>query len=453
MKDYQSTNPYNGEILENYTLDSSSAIHNKLQKALKIEATWSTLEIEDRCQLLTKVAELLIDRKEEYATLMTKEMGKPISQGIAEIEKCAWVCDFYALNAEDLLADEIIDTDADESFISHDPLGCVLAVMPWNYPFWQVLRFAAPTLTAGNTAILKHAKNVTGCSMAIEQLFLDAGYPEGCFQSIKAGHEEIEKLITDDDIKAVTLTGSEKAGRSIAATAGSNLKKSVLELGGNNACIVWEDADLDQYISTMATARMQNTGQSCIAAKRFIVCADIYDAFLEKFTNQVTSFKVGDPMKEDTFIGVMAREDLAEELQKQVQDSIDLGAKVILGNERNGAYYSPTILTNVTEDMPVFKEETFGPVAAIIKVENREEAIKVATNSRFGLGSMLFTQDVDIAMNMISDIPDGAFFINDMVKSDPRLPFGGTKASGYGRELSREGILEFVNKKTVYIKK
>lgn len=453
MEKYEVKNPYNGTIVNTYTKDTYADIEAKLNKALTIEASWAEMEIKDRSSLLTNVAELLIERKEDYATLMAQEMGKPYTQGISEIEKCAWACDFYALNAEDLLADEIIETDADESFISHDPIGCVLAVMPWNYPFWQVIRFAAPTLTAGNTALLKHAQNVTGCSLAIEQLFLDAGYPEGCFQSIKAGHEEIEKLIGDDGIKAVTLTGSEKAGKSIAATAGKNLKKSVLELGGNNACIVWEDADLDSYLDTMVTARMQNTGQSCIAAKRFIVCEEIYDAFLEKFIAKTKSLKSGDPMNEDTFIGTMAREDLAEELQQQVNDSVKLGAKVVLGNMRNQAYFSPTILTEVTGDMPVFKEETFGPVAAITKVKNRKEAISLATNSRFGLGSMLFTADINEAMNVISNIPDGAFFINDMVKSDPRLPFGGTKASGYGRELSREGILEFVNKKTVYIKK
>jgi len=453
MENYEITNPYNGAVVDTYTKDTYADIEEKLKKALSIESSWSNMEIEDRCELLTNVAELLIERKEEYATLMTQEMGKPYAQGVSEIEKCAWACDFYVHNAEDLLADEVIETDADESFISHDPLGCILAVMPWNYPFWQVIRFAAPTLTAGNTALLKHAQNVTGCSLAIEQLFLDAGYPEGCFQSLKAGHEEIEKLISNDGIKAVTLTGSEKAGKSIAGTAGKNLKKSVLELGGNNACIVWEDADLDKHIDTMVTARMQNTGQSCIAAKRFIVCADIYDAFLEKFIAKVKSLKSGDPMNEETFIGVMAREDLVEELQKQVNDSIEQGAKVVLGNMRNGAYYSPTILTEVTTDMPVFKEETFGPVAAITKAKDREEAIALAANSKLGLGSMLFTEDIDAAMKTISSIPDGAFFINDMVKSDPRLPFGGTKASGYGRELSREGILEFVNKKTVYIKK
>ena len=453
MKEIQSKNPYNGDILETYSKDTQSTIIAKLDKALAIETTWANTPIDDRCNLLTKVADLLLDRKEEYAELITREMGKPISQSIAEIKKCAWACDFYALNAEDLLADELIATDADESFISNDPLGCILAIMPWNYPFWQVIRFAAPTLTAGNTALLKHAQNVTGCSMAIEKLFLDAGYPEGCFQSVKATHEDIEKLIAHDGIKAVTLTGSEKAGKSIARTAGENLKKTVLELGGNNACIIWEDADLKKYMDTMVTARMQNTGQSCIAAKRFIVCEDIYDSFLEQFTTKVNALKIGDPMKKDTFIGVMAREDLAKTLQDQIDASIKKGAKVVLGNKRDGAFFSPTILTKVTVDMPVFNEETFGPVAAIIKAKDRKEAISLAANSRLGLGSMLFTQDIEGAMNVISEIPDGGFFINDMVKSDPRLPFGGTKASGYGRELSREGILEFVNKKTVYIKK
>ena len=454
MKDIQSKNPYNGDIIETYSKDTESTITAKLDKAMSIETSWANMPIENRCELLTKkVAAMLLERKEEYAELITKEMGKPISQSIAEIKKCAWACDFYALNAEDLLADELIDTDADESFISNDPLGCILGIMPWNYPFWQVIRFAVPTLTAGNTALLKHAQNVTGCSIAIEKLFLDAGYPEGCFQSIKAEHEEIEKLIAHDGVKAVTLTGSEKAGKSIARIAGENLKKTVLELGGNNACIVWEDADLERHMDTMVNARMQNTGQSCIAAKRFIVCEDIYDLFLAQFTEKVKSLKIGDPMQKDTFIGVMAREDIAKTLQDQIDASIKKGAKVILGNKRDGAFFSPTILTDVTVDMSVFKEETFGPVAAIIKVKDRKEAISMAANSRLGLGSMLFTEDIDGAMNVISDIPDGSFFVNDMVKSDPRLPFGGTKASGYGRELSREGILEFVNKKTVYIKK
>ena len=453
MKTIETKNPYTSKVLRTYTMHTKKDIDSKLEKVESLENTWADLPLDQRCDLLSKVADLLLERKQEYAELMTSEMGKPISQSVSEIEKCAWVCDFYALNAEDLLADEIIATDAEESFISHDPMGCILAIMPWNYPFWQVIRFAAPTLTAGNTAILKHAENVTGCAFALEQLFLDAGYPEGCFQSILTGHDEIESLIGHDTIKAVTLTGSERAGKAIAKIAGGHLKKTVLELGGNNACIVWEDADLDKHMDTMVKARMQNTGQSCIAAKRFIVCEGIYDSFLKHFLKKVEALKIGDPVKKDTYIGVMAREDLADDLQKQVDDSIQKGAKVILGNKRNGAHFAPTVLTNVTEDMPVFKEETFGPVAAIIKVKNRTEAIALAANSKYGLGSMLFTKDIDEAMHTISSIPDGAFFINEMVKSDPRLPFGGTKASGYGRELSREGILEFVNKKTVYIKK
>lgn len=453
MKEIQIKNPYNGSTLNTYNKDSESAIASKLEKALHAQALWSNKPIEERCDLLSKLADMLLERKEQYAELITKEMGKPVSQSISEIEKCAWACDFYALNAEDLLADELISTEAHESFISYDPLGCILAVMPWNYPFWQVIRFAGPTLTAGNTALLKHAENVTGCSIALEQLFLDAGYPEGCFQSIIAGHEAIENLIGNDGVKAVTLTGSEKAGKVIAKISGENLKKTVLELGGNNACVVWEDANLKKHIDTMVTARMQNTGQSCIAAKRFIVCEDIYDTFLKLFIEKVSALKIGDPMEDDTYIGVMARIDLADTLQQQIDASIIKGATVVLGNHRDGAYFAPTILTNVTPDMPVFQEETFGPVAAIIKVKDRKEAIAMAANSRFGLGSMLFTEDIDAAMHIISDIPDGAFFINEMVKSDPRLPFGGTKASGYGRELSREGIMAFVNKKTVYIKK
>ncbi len=452
MSHITSKNPYTGNVIETYELDDNSSISEKVKASKNVEIEWQNTSIKERCRLLVKVAGLLLDRKEQYGELMTKEMGKPILQSISEIEKCAWACDFYAVNAEQFLSDAIIDTDAEESFISYDPLGCILAIMPWNYPFWQVIRFAAPTLTAGNTAILKHAKNVPGCAQALEQLFLDAGYPKGCFQNILTNHKEIEHLIANDHIKAVTLTGSEKAGKGIAKVAGAQLKKTVLELGGNNACVVFDDANLDEHIDTMVKARMQNTGQSCIAAKRFIVCADIYNEFLERFTNRVKDLGVGDPMHKGTFIGVMARQDLANDLKEQVDKSIEKGAKVILGNENNKAFFAPTILVDVTPDMPVFKEETFGPVAAIIKADNSDHAIELATNSRFGLGTMLFTKDTEGAKKRISKIPDGAFFINDMVKSDPRLPFGGTKASGYGRELSREGILEFVNVKTVYIK-
>ena len=452
MSTIKSVNPYNGRTLKTYEGDNENTVKKKLRAMMAIEKEWAARNIEDRTSLLSKVSSLLLERTHEYAVLITQEMGKPISQSIAEIEKCVWACDFYVKNADDFLADELIATDAEESFISYDPLGCVLAVMPWNYPFWQVIRFAAPTLTAGNTAILKHAENVPGCAKALQQLFEDAGYPKGCFQTILADHDAIAELINNDAIKAVTLTGSEKAGRAIAKMAGENLKKAVLELGGNNSCVVCDDADIDSHMDTMVKARMQNTGQSCIAAKRFIVCPDIYDTFIEKFQNKIEDLKIGDPSDEETYIGVLARKDLADTLQKQIDASIKKGAKVLMGNESEGAYFAPTILTNVAPGMPVFDDETFGPVAAVIKAKDRDHAVELAAKSSYGLGTMLFTQDVYWAKDVISDIPDGAFFVNDMVKSDPRLPFGGTKASGYGRELSREGILEFVNKKTVYIK-
>lgn len=453
MATIDSINPYNDKVLDTYEKDDKKSIEEKLKNMLTIEEQWSLKAIEERTRLLSKVSELLLERTTKYAKLITEEMGKPISQSITEIEKCAWACDFYVKNANNFLADELISTDAEESFISYDPLGCVLAIMPWNYPFWQVIRFAAPTLTAGNTAILKHAENVPGCAKALQELFEDAGYPKGCFQTVFAGHEEIEDLIGNSAIKAITLTGSEKAGRAIAKMGGENLKKTVLELGGNNSCIVCDDADLDTYMETMVEARMQNTGQSCIAAKRFIVCHNIYDEFLEKFENNVKELTVGDPSDENTYIGVLARKDLAETLSDQIEKSIEKGAKVLMGNHSKNSYFAPTILVDVVSGMPVFDEETFGPVAAVIKAEDKAHALELAAKSDYGLGTMLFTQDTDWAKRMISKIPDGAFFINEMVKSDPRLPFGGTKASGYGRELSKEGILEFVNKKTVYIKK
>ncbi|WP_417870984.1 NAD-dependent succinate-semialdehyde dehydrogenase [Winogradskyella sp.] len=453
MSTITTINPYTQEELKTYKLIDNTVLQQKLELAEAQSNNWKSFEIKDRRKRLSKVAKLLIERKESYAKLMTEEMGKPLAQGISEIEKCAWVCDFYAKNADDFLADQLIETDAEESFISYDPLGVILAIMPWNYPFWQVMRFAAPTLIAGNTVLLKHASSTTECALEIQKLFEDAGFPEGCFQTLLVSHEQIESVISNDIVKAVSLTGSEGAGRKIAEIAGKNLKKAVLELGGNNACIVLKDADLDKHIATMAWARMQNAGQSCIAAKRFIVVEDIYDEFLSKFKAKVESYVVGNPMDDKTEIASMASVHLAEEVEAQVKKSLDLGAKVVLGNKLEGALYHPTILENVTTEMPVFKEEVFGPVAAIIKVKNEDEAYEMASKSRFGLGSMVFTKKVDKAKKRIGDIADGAFFINELVKSDPRLPFGGTKASGYGRELSKEGIMEFVNVKTVYSSK
>ena len=444
-------NPYNGSHLKTYTLDSEASINKKLKLAEETFEEWKQYEVEERIELLQSLANELHQRKNNLGKLMTEEMGKPILESKAEIEKCIYLIDFYIKNGDQFLEDDLIDTDASESFISYDPMGCILAVMPWNFPFWQVLRFAVPTLTAGNVAILKHASNVTGCAVAIEKLFEDAGFPDGCFQTLITDHKTIETIMSNDIVKAVSLTGSEKAGRKIAELAGKNLKPSLLELGGNNACIVLEDANLDKYIDTMVKARMQNAGQSCIAAKRFIVVEAIYDEFIEKFTDKVKALKYGNPMDEETTLSCLAREDLAEILEDQVKKSIDLGAKVLYGNKRDGAFYEPTIITDITPNMPVFKEETFGPVAAIIKVKDEDEAYHMASNSKFGLGTMVFTADYDSATDRVLEIEDGGFFINEMVKSDPRLPFGGTKISGYGRELSKEGMLAFVNKKTVYI--
>ncbi|KAB1067763.1 NAD-dependent succinate-semialdehyde dehydrogenase [Tamlana haliotis] len=451
-KEIKTKNPYTNKTIETYRYFTSEEVSEILLQADKTFQIWKIKPISTRTDLIEKVADNLCDNREHFAALISKEMGKPITESLAEIDKCIFLCDFYAKNSEALLADALIETDAQESFISYDPLGVILAIMPWNFPFWQVLRFAIPTLTAGNTVILKHASNVTGCALAIQEIFENVGYPMGCFTTVLADHNTVEELIKNDLVKAVSLTGSEKAGKKVGEIAGSQLKKLVLELGGNNACIVLNDADLDTHIDTMVKARMLNTGQSCIAAKRFIVEAGIYEQFLEQFTEKVANLRSGDPLEEDSQIGTLARPDLADILEEQVKISIEKGANIHYGNERNQAYYQPTIITEVTTDMPVFTEETFGPVAAIIKVDDKEEAYKLASQTSFGLGTMIFTADVEDAKKHIIHIEDGAFFINEMVKSDPRLPFGGTKNSGYGRELSKEGLLAFTNKKTVYIK-
>ena len=447
----KTTNPYSGKELKSYDLMNQDKVESKLKLSEQRFHQWKKTSLKEKVRLIDKVAEVLNDNLSEYAQIITQEMGKPISESKSEVEKCIWLCDFYKKNSEQFLTDALIKTEANESFISYDPLGVILAIMPWNYPFWQVMRFAIPTLTAGNTALLKHASNVTECALIIQDVFKKAGYPNGCFQTLITSHDNIEKIIGDQRVKAVSLTGSENAGRKIAKIAGKHLKKTVLELGGNNACVVLDDANLDKYLDVMVKARMQNTGQSCIAAKRFIVVESIYDEFLKKFTMKVEGLKEGDPMKEDTDITVLARPDLADTLKEQVEKSISMGASIHYGHKTKGAYYQPTIITDVQPGMPVFEEETFGPVAAIIKVKNEDEAYKALSNTKFGLGTMLFTKNTDKARKRILEVGDGAFFINEMVKSDPRLPFGGTKASGYGRELSKEGILEFVNKKTVYI--
>lgn len=444
-------NPYTQKTIQSYKRHSTDDVDKMIERSVKSFETWRKTDISERTQKLRNLADLMYDSKYECAKLITKEIGKPITQSIAEIEKCIFLCDFYIKNADYLLSDELIESDARESFVSYDPLGSILGIMPWNYPYWQVMRFAIPTVTAGNTVFLKHAANVTGCSLKIEKLFKNAGYPEGCFQSIISDHQIIKRFISNENLKGISLTGSEKAGKEVAEIAGKHLKKLVLELGGNNACIVLKDADLDKYMKTMIDARMQNSGQSCIAAKRFIIEAPIYNEFKKRFIEGIEKIKIGDPMKKQTEMGTLARADLVDTLSQQINESIDKGATVAIGNETEGNFFKPTIIENVSPGMPVFDEETFGPVAAFIKVQNESHAYELARKTRFGLGTMIFTQNIQGAYKQIPEIEDGAFFINEMVKSDPRLPFGGTKSSGYGRELSKEGIRSFVNKKTVYI--
>jgi len=450
--EFKSINPHNGKEIATYKEHTEEEVNDILEKSRVAFESWRQVPVKERCELLVNAGGVLRKNVEKYAKTMTLEMGKPISEARGEIEKCAWVCDFYAENAERFLADEIIETDATESFVSHDPIGTVLAIMPWNFPYWQVFRFAAPTLAAGNTGLLKHAPNVFGCAKHIEEIFLEAGFPDGVFQNLFIHHDRTETIISSDIVKAVTLTGSERAGKSVGALAGKYLKKSVLELGGNNAFMVLEDADIDQAVETGVTARMMNSGQSCIAAKRFILVGDAYDKFLPAYVDRVKSIKKGDPMDESTDFGPLARKDLADGLHEQVEKSVEKGAKIEIGGKQDGAFHEPTVLTGVKPGMPAFDEETFGPVAAIIRAKDSDEAFELAADSSYGLGVTLFTTDIESARRHISKAPDGAFFINELVKSDPRLPFGGTKNSGYGRELSREGIHEFVNKKTVYVK-
>ncbi len=448
-----STNPYTGEKIAEYKELTKGKINKKLKKAEKIFAEWRFTSFERRSELLLNLAQDLRVNREKYAGMMTAEMGKPITQARAEVEKCAWVCTYYAENAPQQLQTKNIDTDAFKSYVTYEPIGIVLAVMPWNYPFWQVFRFAAPAMMAGNVAVLKHASNVMGCAQLIEEAFMNAGFPEGCFQNLIIPSKRVEYVLRHENVKAVTLTGSTPAGSSVAGIAGQEIKKSVLELGGNNALVVFEDADIEKTVKTCIQARFQNTGQSCIAGKRLLVHESVYPEFVEKFLTEARELKSGDPTNDETYIGVLAREDLAEDLEKQLKKSVKKGAKVILGGNRNGAYFEPTIVINVTKKMPVFKDETFGPLMAVTSFKNDMEAIDLVNKSKFGLGVSIFTQDFDRAEAMVSHFDDGAVFVNELVKSDPRLPFGGTKTSGYGRELSEDGIKEFVNRKTVYFNK
>lgn len=450
--EFKSISPYSGEVVGTHQCLTEPQLLAKLDLAKQVYPDWSSQPLNHRCALMKKAGLILRDGVEGYAKMISLEMGKPINESRAEVNKCAWVCDYYADNAASFLADEVIETEASKSFVRHDPIGGVFAVMPWNFPFWQVFRFAAPTLTAGNVGLLKHAPNVFGCAKMIEEVFDKAGFPNGVFQNLILHHDSSEEVIKHDIVRAVTLTGSEGAGSAVAALAGKYLKKSLLELGGSNAFIVWEDADLDAAVKTALTARMLNCGQSCIAAKRFILLEGIYDSFIEKFIKGLKEMKSGDPLEEATQVGTLARVDLANQLQSQVRKSIELGATLLYGGEQKDCYHQPTVLANVLPEMPAFTQESFGPLAAMIKAKDVDEAFKLASMSPYGLGLTICTSSPDKALAMAHRVEDGAFFINELVKSDPRLPFGGTKLSGYGRELGKDGMMEFINRKTVYMK-
>ncbi|WP_421775087.1 NAD-dependent succinate-semialdehyde dehydrogenase [Gracilimonas sp.] len=449
-------NPTTGNIIKEYEEMSFDEVDGIIEKANVAQADWRQISFEERASYLHKIAEILRDQKEDLGKLMAEEMGKPLQQGIGEAEKCVWVCEYYADHAEEFLKDDPVQTDASKSYVTFNPLGVVLAIMPWNFPFWQLFRFAAPALMAGNGAVLKHSENTTGCALKIEEIIHEAGIPKDLFRTIVVDKSNMKEVIQHEGIAAVTLTGSTRAGKAVAAQAGEMLKKTVLELGGSDPSIILKDADIKASAETCVNSRLLNSGQSCIAAKRFVVVEDVYDEFLEEFTALMKSRKVGDPFEDDTDVGPQARVDLRDELHEQVQESKKNGGKLVLGGEKpegDGAFYPVTILANVKPGMPAYSEELFGPVASIIKVKDEEEAIQVANDTNYGLGASVYSQDVRHAEEIAATkLEAGCCFVNDFVKSDPRLPFGGIKKSGYGRELGLYGIHEFVNTKTVYVK-
>lgn len=447
----KSVNPFDQSLLGEFPELDERAVDRKIVAAAKAFTSWRKETFDRKAALMQRAAALLREKKHDYAKFISTEMGKVLKEAEGEIEKCASGCDYFALNAERFLKDQIIDTDASKSFVCYQPLGPVLAIMPWNFPFWQVFRFAAPSLMAGNVGLLKHASNVSQCSLAIESIFREAGFPEGAFQSLLIDSKKVEPVIAHDLVAAVTLTGSEFAGSKVAAVAGKNIKKTVLELGGSDPFIVLDDADLDLAARVATQSRMQNAGQSCIAAKRFIVMESVRDSFLERFQKNVEALRQGDPLHAETTTGPLARIDLAEDLEKQMNKSIQAGARLITGGKRTDANYQPAILDHVSPGMPAFDEEMFGPVAATITVKNEREAIDLANQNRYGLGASVWTSDPQRGERVAREVESGCVFVNSLMRSDQRLPFGGIKKSGYGRELSELGIKEFTNAKTVYV--
>ncbi len=451
----QTINPATGKIEKTFDEYPHEKVSDIIEKAHETFLNWRTVPFSERKKLMNHAAEILREKKNHYGEIITREMGKPISQAVSEVEKCVWVCEYYAENAETILQNEKVTTDASESYIEFDPLGVVLAVMPWNFPFWQVFRFAAPGLMVGNVGLLKHASNVPQSALAIEEIFSEAGFPENAFTTLLIGAKQVKDVIEHPKVKAATLTGSEPAGKTVAEACGRQLKKTVLELGGSDPFIVLEDANIDDAVKTAVTARLINNGQSCIAAKRFIVVEKVYEKFKEKFVGMMEKIIVGNPMDEKTELGPIAREDLLHELDAQVKKSVEMGAEILTGGKvlpGNGFYYAPTILGNLKKGMPAYDDEIFGPVASLIKAKDENEAIQIANDTNFGLGAALWTNNPTKAKTLATKIETGNVFINGMVKSDPRLPFGGVKNSGYGRELSNYGIREFVNIKSVWIK-
>ncbi len=449
-----SINPATGETLREFSALSAKQIEQKLQLAADTFQAHRRTPFAERSRIMSRAAEILETEKHDFGRLMTTEMGKPLKAAIGEAEKCAWVCRYYAENAERHLADQVVETNAKKSFVRFQPLGPVLAVMPWNFPFWQVFRFAAPALMAGNVGLLKHASNVPQCALAIEEIFRRAGFDEGAFQTLLVGSDAVEGILNDPRVVAATLTGSEPAGRSVAGIAGKQIKKTVLELGGSDPFIVMPSADFDTALTTAVKARTINNGQSCIAAKRFIVAAEIYDEFERRYVSEMQSLRVGDPMNESIEIGPLATPQIVNDLDEQVKRAVAAGARLLTGGkriDRPGNFYEPTVLVDVDPRSPVSCEEIFGPVATLFRVANIDEAIRLANATTFGLGAAAWTNDAGEQAKFIEEIEAGCVFINGMVASDPRLPFGGVKNSGYGRELAEFGIREFVNIKTVWM--
>ncbi|KRE25759.1 NAD-dependent succinate-semialdehyde dehydrogenase [Agromyces sp. Soil535] len=446
--------PATGEELGRYPGLDAPALDASLQRAADAQRTWREVPVEQRVEPLRRLATLLRDEAQTHAELISREMGKPVTEALAEVRKCAVTCDYYADRAAEFLAQQPVETEASASFVAYEPLGVVLAVMPWNFPYWQVIRFAAPTLAAGNGGLLKHASNVTGSAIALESLFQRAGFPEGLFQTlVLTDHGMVDEIIADPRVAAVTLTGSEAAGASVATAAGRALKKTVLELGGSDPFVVLADADVEKVAPLAVRARFVNTGQSCLCAKRFPVEAGVIEDFERRVGDLVEALRIGDPLDPATQIGPLAKPSFVDDIDRQVRESVALGARVVTGGHRldgPGNYYAPTVLADVTPDMPVFREETFGPVMAIVRAESADEAIELADDTRYGLAASVWTADMERGLRLGRGIRSGALFVNSVVVSDPRLPFGGVKLSGYGRELSREGMLEFTNIRAVW---